>query len=58
MYDTVKIWHGTQDARSPIRMIRHMAERMPHSTLYEYDELGHFDIHKQLDEVVTELMRQ
>lgn len=58
MYDTVKIWHGTQDARSPIRMIRHMAERMPHSTLYEYDELDHFDIHKQLDEVVTELMRQ
>lgn len=53
----VHIWHGTNDARSPIRMIRWMAERIPQSTLTEYDA-GHFDIHKQLGEVFGTLVKE
>lgn len=52
----VKIWHGVDDARSPIRMVRWMAEQIPHCTLREYST-GHFDIHKVLDEVLADLMQ-
>lgn len=57
-FDKVQIWHGTQDSRAPISMIRYLAERLPHCELVEWDERGHFDLLDEVDEVMTGLIPQ
>lgn len=52
----VHIWHGTKDANSPIRMVRWMAERLPHCEMRELEGETHFTIIKYLEEVVTTLV--
>ncbi|KAK2882581.1 hypothetical protein FQN49_000193 [Arthroderma sp. PD_2] len=54
-YDKVRIWHGTKDANSPIRLTRYMAERLPHCELHEWDDT-HYTIGDRLEEVIRELM--
>jgi pimeloyl-ACP methyl ester carboxylesterase len=56
-YDTVKIWHGVHDARAPIGIMRDMAARIPHCSLVEFEENGHFDIHWHLDAVLAEMLK-
>ena len=55
-FNTVKIWHGTKDKNSPIRMIRYMKERLPHSQLHEYEGANHFAINSYLEDIVTDLI--
>ncbi|RYP76037.1 hypothetical protein DL769_003694 [Monosporascus sp. CRB-8-3] len=54
----VKIWHGTKDTNSPIRMVRYMKERLPHCELYELEGETHFTIRKYLEEVVVKLVEK
>lgn len=56
-YDKIQIWHGTRDVNAPIRMIRYMAEHLPHSVLQEFDDT-HFTIASHLREIFSELAEQ
>ncbi|EGE04167.1 hydrolase [Trichophyton equinum CBS 127.97] len=54
-YNKIRIWHGTQDTNSPIRLTRYMAEKLPHSELQEWDDT-HYTIGERLEEVITKLL--
>lgn len=51
-YDTIQLWHGTQDKNAPVRMVRYMAERLPHSVLREFEDDGRFTIGNRLEEIL------
>lgn len=55
-FNKVMIWHGTKDKNSPIRMVRSMHERLPHSHLTEHEGDNHFAIVNHLEEIITELI--
>ncbi|KAJ5290425.1 uncharacterized protein N7443_010678 [Penicillium atrosanguineum] len=55
-YDKVRIWHGAQDANTPVQMVRYMAERLPHCELQEFKDDTHFTLHRHLDRILTELV--
>ena len=55
-FNKVLIWHGTKDKNSPIRMVRYMHERLPHSHLTEHEGDNHFAISRHLEEIITELI--
>ena len=55
-YDRILLWHGTLDQQSPIRMVRYMAERLPHGVLREFDGVDHFKMGKHLEEILRELI--
>ncbi|RFU25448.1 hypothetical protein B7463_g10887, partial [Scytalidium lignicola] len=54
-YDKIRIWHGTRDKNSPVRMTRYMAEQLPRSVLREFDE-DHYTIGHHIEEVISELI--
>ncbi|PGG96347.1 hypothetical protein GX51_07877 [Blastomyces parvus] len=43
-FHDVLMWHGTADVNSPIRMIRYMAERIPHCVLKEFEGVDHYSL--------------
>lgn len=53
-YDKIQMWHGAKDKNSPVRMIRHIAKRLPHCDLQEFDE-DHYTMGHHLEEVISEL---
>ncbi|KAI0429556.1 Alpha/Beta hydrolase protein [Xylaria sp. FL1042] len=56
-YDKVVIWHGVEDAQSPIRMVRYLARQLPHCELREFEGETHFTLAaKQLGPVLEELV--
>jgi len=55
-YEPIKIWHGSQDANAPVRMIRYMAKRLPHSVLHEFKGDTHFTMYKYFGQVFSELV--
>ena len=55
-YDRIQIWHGTQDQQSPIRMVRYIAERLPHADLHEFDGIDHFKMGNHFEEILSELV--
>ncbi|RYP61898.1 hypothetical protein DL770_009690 [Monosporascus sp. CRB-9-2] len=57
-FERIKIWHGTKDTNSPIRMVRYMKERLPHCELYELGGETHFTIMKYLEEVLVKLVEK
>jgi pimeloyl-ACP methyl ester carboxylesterase len=54
-YNSIKIWHGSEDINAPVQMIRYMAARLPHGVLHEFDDT-HFTMHKHLGRVFSELV--
>ena len=52
----VSIWHGDKDANVPVAMARHLAERIPHSSLTIYPGEGHLIVPKHWDEILTTLL--
>ncbi|KAI9929487.1 hypothetical protein ASPWEDRAFT_41303 [Aspergillus wentii DTO 134E9] len=54
-YNKIQMWHGTKDENSPIRMMRYMAERLPHCELHESDE-DHYTIAQHLEDILTEFL--
>ncbi|KAI1120224.1 alpha/beta hydrolase [Nemania abortiva] len=55
-YDKVLIWHGTEDAQSPIRMVRDLATGLPHCELRELEGETHFTLVKHLGRILEELV--
>jgi pimeloyl-ACP methyl ester carboxylesterase len=56
IYDPIQIWHGVEDKNAPVRMIRYMADRLPHSDLQEFQGEGHFAVANHLEEILAELV--
>ena len=54
----VRIWHGTKDANSPIRMVRYLKERLPDCELNELEGETHFTIQKHLEDVIVKLVEK
>ena len=52
----VRIWHGDQDINVPVAMARHLAERIPGSSLTIYPGEGHLIVPKHWDEILAELL--
>lgn len=56
-FDTVKMWYGTEDDKTPVSMGRRMAEKLQHATLTEHGGKSHRDlIAKYQDEILLELL--
>ncbi|KAI1110488.1 hypothetical protein F5Y14DRAFT_455022 [Nemania sp. NC0429] len=55
-YDKVHIWHGSQDWQSPIRMMRFLAERLPHCELHEIEGANHYAMGEQVETAVETLV--
>lgn len=55
-YDKVHIWHGAKDTFAPARMIRYMAERLPHCEYKEYENDSHVTLGDHLEEALSELV--
>ncbi len=51
-YDKIQLWHGTQDKNAPVRMVRYMVERLPHSVLREFEGENHFTLFRHLEEIL------
>lgn len=56
-YDRVVIWHGVQDGQSFIRIVRYLAEYLPHCELQKLEEETHFTIVKHVGTIIEELVR-
>lgn len=56
VYDRIRLWHGTHDANAPVRMIRYMVERLPHSDLNEFEGESHWTLARHLDKIVSDLV--
>lgn len=54
-YDKIQFWHGAEDTRAPIEMMRWMIEKLPHAEMKEFEETGHFDMHPHLEEIIVTL---
>ncbi|KAL6238325.1 hypothetical protein BDW75DRAFT_227961 [Aspergillus navahoensis] len=57
-FNKVQLWHGQNDAQSPIEMIRYMAERLPHCVLREFNDKTHFTVASHIDDILSELVPQ
>ncbi|KAI3320137.1 alpha/beta hydrolase [Xylariaceae sp. AK1471] len=55
-YDKILIWHGTEDGQSPIRMVRYLAQHLPHCELREFEGETHFTLVKHLGHMLEELV--
>lgn len=55
-YNKIIIWHGVEDQQSPIRMIRYMAQHLPHCELREFEGESHFTLVKHLGPILEELV--
>lgn len=55
-YDKIHIWHGEKDWQSPIRMIRFLAERLPHCELHEIEGANHYAMSDQIKSAVETLV--
>ena len=55
-YDKIQLWHGTQDKNAPVRMVRYMVERLPHSILREFEGDMHFTMFRHLEEILSDLV--
>lgn len=55
-YDPILIWHGTKDVSAPFAMIQHMAKRIPHGVLREFEDDTHFTLARHLEQIVLELV--
>ncbi|KAK6507979.1 hypothetical protein TWF481_006399 [Arthrobotrys musiformis] len=51
----VRIYHGKRDINAPIEMIRWMAERLPNSTLTEFDDT-HFTMGARFRQAIEEVV--
>jgi pimeloyl-ACP methyl ester carboxylesterase len=52
----VFIWHGDEDANVPVAMARHLAARIPDSTLTIYRGEGHLIVPKHWTEILSTLL--
>ena len=52
----VRIWHGDQDANVPVAMARHLAARIPDSSLTIYPGEGHLIVPVHWDEILAALL--
>ncbi len=52
----VHLWHGEQDASTPVSMARHVAESLPHCEATFFPNEGHFVAARLWDEVVATLI--
>ncbi|KAK3368819.1 Alpha/Beta hydrolase protein [Lasiosphaeria ovina] len=50
------IWHGADDARAPVQLIRGLARRLPTATLVEFPGAGHVAVGHYFDRVLAELV--
>lgn len=55
-YDNIQLWHGTQDKNAPVRMVRYIVERLPHSVLREFEGESHFTLFRHLEEILSDLV--
>ncbi|KAI8631932.1 alpha/beta hydrolase [Xylariaceae sp. FL1651] len=55
-YDKILVWHGAEDRQSPIRMVRYLAQRLPHCELREFEGETHFSLVKHLGAILEELV--
>lgn len=55
-YDRIHIWHGEKDWQAPIRMIRFLAERLPHCELHEIEGANHYAMGLQVESAVETLV--
>lgn len=55
-FDKIQLWHGTLDQQSPIRMVRYIAERLPHAELLEFEGVDHFKMAYHLEEILSGLI--
>ena len=55
-HSKIQLWHGQEDAHSPIEMIRYMAERLPHCVLREFQGETHFTVAGHIDEILSDLV--
>jgi pimeloyl-ACP methyl ester carboxylesterase len=51
----VTLWHGTDDASTPIAMAHHLAKRLPHATLRVFPGEGHFLLYDHAEEILGAL---
>ena len=56
VYDRIRLWHGTHDTNAPVRMIRYMVERLPHSDLDEFEGENHWTLARHLDKILSDLV--
>jgi pimeloyl-ACP methyl ester carboxylesterase len=52
----VHIWHGDQDTNVPVAMARHLAGRIPGSSLTTYPGEGHLIVPKHWGEILASLL--
>ena len=52
----VYLWHGEQDASTPVSMARHVAESLPHCEATFFPNEGHFVAARHWDEIVATLI--
>jgi pimeloyl-ACP methyl ester carboxylesterase len=52
----VCIWHGDEDTNVPVAMARHLAARIPDSSLTIYRGEGHLIVPKHWDEILAALL--
>ncbi|KAK0718022.1 Alpha/Beta hydrolase protein [Lasiosphaeria miniovina] len=50
------IWHGADDARAPVQLVRGLARRLPTATLVEFPGAGHVAVGHYFDRVLAELV--
>lgn len=56
LFDSVRLWYGTDDTQTPIGVGRYMAKYLPNSVLKEYPGLTHFSISDRSEEILMDLV--
>jgi pimeloyl-ACP methyl ester carboxylesterase len=52
----VYLWHGTEDASTPLSMAQYMASRLPHATLRILEGEGHFLLFDHAEQILGMLL--
>lgn len=55
-HDKVYIWHGAKDTYAPARMIKYMADRLPHCEYIEYENDSHVTLGDHFEEALSALV--
>lgn len=54
--DSLRLWYGTDDTQTPVRVGRYLAEHLPNSVLKEYHGATHSSISDNSEEILMDLV--
>ncbi|KAJ5647633.1 hypothetical protein N7490_004005 [Penicillium lividum] len=53
---SIRLWYGTEDYNTPVKLGRPMVEQIPHAIFKEYIGDSHFILHSRASEIPRDLL--